>query len=287
MLERSLVSVVTGPMGKLIVPVATVRAELGLTTGADAKITRLLYAAGAAFAGTGGLGRQFLRQTFLEKTWGDGGPLLTLSRWPIESVTSVTFGVTSPETIAASEYAIALENRNALWRSAGWAGPCEEYRQRVLGGGDSYGYAVTTVAGWVPPGDGPGLVLAWSALTVKVAGSFAKPLAAANGSISLLYECTTAGTTGASEPTWPTTVGGTVTDGDVVWTARDAVELPYDFQEAAIVTVGAWYGGGLELPVGVQSERHGSTQIDYDFVGSRSALPALPPAARQLIWSYR
>ena len=35
------------------------------------------------------------------------------------------------------------------------------------------------------------------------------------------YECTTAGTSDTTEPTWPTTNGDTVTDGGAVWTCRD------------------------------------------------------------------
>jgi hypothetical protein len=35
------------------------------------------------------------------------------------------------------------------------------------------------------------------------------------------YECTTAGTSAGSQPTWPTTVGSTVVDGTATWTCRE------------------------------------------------------------------
>lgn len=52
--------------------------------------------------------------------------------------------------------------------------------------------------------------------TVVTSGQYTVP-ATLNGR---LYKCTTGGTTGSGEPTWPVTAGGTVTDGTAVWTEQ-------------------------------------------------------------------
>ena len=51
------------------------------------------------------------------------------------------------------------------------------------------------------------------------------------------YSCTTAGTSGASEPTWPE--ADTVSDGGAVWTYQSALTLKYDFVNAPVnITAG-------------------------------------------------
>jgi len=57
----------------------------------------------------------------------------------------------------------------------------------------------------------------WRTATAYALNDLALPTAPA--AQPLLFKATTAGTSGATQPTWPTTVGATVTDGTVTWTA--------------------------------------------------------------------
>jgi len=62
----------------------------------------------------------------------------------------------------------------------------------------------------------PFLELRWRPNRDYVAGTFRRP----SISTGFEYECTTGGKTAKREPSWPTAAGVTVTDGQVVWTAR-------------------------------------------------------------------
>jgi hypothetical protein len=55
-----------------------------------------------------------------------------------------------------------------------------------------------------------------------------------------LYKCTTAGTTGSTEPTWPTGPGATVTDGGVVWTEVGADNFWFTAQVSPAATLWSW-----------------------------------------------
>lgn len=68
----------------------------------------------------------------------------------------------------------------------------------------------------------------WTASTAYSSGDTVLPVGG-NGHI---YKCTTAGTSSGSAPTWPTTAGGTVSDGSVVWTEQTTAMLAGTFTEA-------------------------------------------------------
>jgi lambda family phage minor tail protein L len=58
---------------------------------------------------------------------------------------------------------------------------------------------------------------AWASTTAYVVGDIVR--ATTLQSSGLVFQCTTAGTSGSTQPVWATDIGSTVTDGTVTWTA--------------------------------------------------------------------
>lgn len=126
---------------------------------------------------------------------------------------------------------------------------------------------------------------AWSASTAKTVGQWVHPTTS-NG---LFYRCTTAGTTGATEPTWPTPLGSTVTDGTVVWTqTTPASWVQFNVSVGANLAVGDLVSFAIEYeltgldPNAVTNQRgfyvrlqsyNGTTQTDmiYDMYWVRGS----------------
>jgi hypothetical protein len=97
----------------------------------------------------------------------------------------------------------------------------------------------------------PTTIDAWQASTAYAVQKLVRPTSFAGR----YYRVTTAGTSGGSQPTWPTTDGGTVTDGSVEWTETPLVGLMFNYQAYVEVGVntslGAWYGIVVNPPTPV------------------------------------
>lgn len=93
-----------------------------------------------------------------------------------------------------------------------------------------------------PDGEGAGT---WAATTAYSLGDFIEPTTPN----TRFYKCTTAGTSAGTEPTWPTTTGGTVTDGTAVWTDMGTIiavaNTDYVLQ-ASIGMIQSLSTGGIE-----------------------------------------
>lgn len=90
------------------------------------------------------------------------------------------------------------------------------------------------------------------------------------------YECTTAGTTDSSEPTWNTVLGGTTTDNDVEWITRPALAFP---AAVASVTAGALVFTVDSFPVATVDD-----QFNYGtVVFNDGPLEGMPPVE---VWDY-
>lgn len=100
-----------------------------------------------------------------------------------------------------------------------------------------------------------------------------------------IYRCTTAGTTGSGEPTWPTTNNGTVTDGTAVWTEMYA-DLEAGNSNVKEVTGGSYARVGVTASLanfaGTQSV--GSTTTSSGATGTTSNNNSITFAAPSANW---
>lgn len=74
------------------------------------------------------------------------------------------------------------------------------------------------MANWYVSSAGWTAVTAWAASTAYTVGQYRRQLATPAVGNERVFRCTTAGTSGGTEPTWTLTNNGTTNDGTVVWT---------------------------------------------------------------------
>jgi len=92
---------------------------------------------------------------------------------------------------------------------------------------------------------------AWTASTAFVVGDIRR--ATTVQASGLWFRCTTAGTSGSSEPSWPTDIGNTTNDNTVVWTAFSSV-----YEELSVLAPSAI----IEMfELRLDSSLHGSSDV--------------------------
>ncbi len=111
---------------------------------------------------------------------------------------------------------------------------------------------------------------------------------------AVVYQCTTAGTSGGSAPTYSTAVGTTTTDGSVTWTSRGAVTMvdgtDYQVGNSAIEILSSASRFALGLPITIAYTKNAAylvqiltdSQRDYELYldGLNEADSGIPSPSR-------
>jgi lambda family phage minor tail protein L len=102
----------------------------------------------------------------------------------------------------------------------------------------------------------------WAATTSYAVGAIVR--ATTVQEFGLVFKCTTAGTSGASAPAWPTLIDGTTVDGSVTWTGISAV-----YEDLSVLEPNAI----IELfQLHLDATLHGSSDIYYFHNGVNAAV---------------
>ena len=105
-------------------------------------------------------------------------------------------------------------------------------------------------------------VAAWAASTAFSVGDIRR--ASTEQASGLFFRCTTAGTSAATEPSWPTDIGSTITDNTCVWTAiASAYEELSKLNPSAIIEL---------FEVHLDSTLHGSSDVYRFHAGANAAI---------------
>ncbi|BAQ93693.1 putative phage minor tail protein L [uncultured Mediterranean phage uvMED] len=105
-------------------------------------------------------------------------------------------------------------------------------------------------------------IAAWTASTAFVVGDIRR--STTSQASGLWFRCTTAGTSAATQPSWPTDIGSTITDNTCVWTAiASAYEELSKLNPSAIIEL---------FEVHLDSTLHGSSDVYRFHAGANAAI---------------
>lgn len=120
--------------------------------------------------------------------------------------------------------------------------------------------------------------LSWVASTAYSTNTLRRPTAPNRS--GYLYKATTGGTTGSTEPTWPLVMGGTVTDGSVVWTCHTMEETWHGIKSINGTTV--TLDQGPDSVAGSGRGYHGDTETINTYKIETVKAPILTSAYQTL-----
>jgi hypothetical protein len=248
------VRVISPALSEDLTTVTRTKTFLGISGSSEDTLLAMLIT-GASSMIASEFTRPLVRQSYQEDIAGSDRGRICLSRWPVDP-DQVTVTIDGE---AVTDFHVESPARGILYRQCGWpsifnkAGEDGETNVRVTYPG---GYLLAS------------MVSSWATATVYVRGSWVR-----SSSLSALrFECTTAGSSGTPEPTWPTVAGTTVADGSAVWTARDAREIPAAIEQLAFLAIQDMRERRL-VPSFLASEAVDGVQASYFAMAGQSALP--------------